>query len=87
MNKIEISGKAYELVKDDDEYCVFDLEFQKNRFITVGCIGELAKEVVDKFQEKMSITVTGEISIGRDDLFYCLESDQIYIKAKEIIYE
>lgn len=87
MNKIEVSGKAYDLIKDDDEYIVFDLEFQKNRFITVGCIGELAKKITDKFQDRMSVTVNGEISIGRDDLFYGLEDDQIYIKAKEITYE
>lgn len=87
MNYIEISGKAYDIVKDEENYYLFDLEFQKNRFITVGCIGELAIEVSEKFKDGMSITVKGEISVSRDDLFYNLEDEKIYIIAKEIIYE
>lgn len=85
MNKVELSGRAYDILKDEEGYYLFDLEFQKNRFITVGCTGESAIEISQNFTDGMFVTVNGEISIGKDDLFYHISDEDIYIKAKKVI--
>ena len=87
MNKVELSGRAYDIVKDEEGYYLFDLEFQKNRFITVGCMGKSAVEITQRFTDGMAITVNGEISIGKDDLFFCIPDEDIYVKAEKVVFD
>ena len=91
MNKIEISGKAWNLIDENDGSCVFELEFHKNRVVNVGCIGEVAEKLIGNFKDEMTVTVIGELSSSRDDLFYSLDDenpgDNLYIKANDIIFE
>ena len=85
MNKVELSGRAYDIVVVEEGCCVFDLEFQDDKFITIGCIGSLAVKFSKVFTDGMKMDVSGEICIDTEEEFIpYLGDEEIFIKAKEI---
>lgn len=88
MNKIELTGKAYDIVIIEQGCCVFDLEFEDDKFITVGCIDALAVALSKKFTDGMKIDVTGKICIDTEEEFIpYLSGGEIFIKADDITFD